>query len=67
LRWVLSWNSPEAARMFLADYARVVAGKWKNARITESAPVRLTGDGPRGGFLITVEGTAVCGVEGLKR
>jgi len=67
LRWTLVWDSPESARRFLSTYARVVTGKWKTAEVTKAGVARLEGSGPRGGFCISVDGSTVRGVEGMKR
>jgi hypothetical protein len=65
LTFVVDWDSPEAARTFLAMYRQVLKGKWKRLEASAPSPAELDGTGDSGKFQVRVIGNAVQSIEGL--
>ena len=69
LTYISEWDSPEAAREFFTLYQRVMKGRWKKMEVDPSAdaePSKLSGKGDTGRFELSVSGTTVQSIEGLR-
>ncbi len=70
LAFASQWETPESARRFFELYQRVMKGKWKHMdreKLTHAgAKAILTGAGDSGEFRLTLSGTQVESVEGLR-
>jgi hypothetical protein len=66
LLYASQWADAASARRMFDAYRRVMKGKWKNMRVTTDAENRIEGEGDDGLFRLTLDGTRVTSVEGLK-
>jgi hypothetical protein len=66
LTYASTWDSPESAAKFLAQYNRVLRGKWKQLEITTETASELSGRGDSGYFRTWISGATVNHVEGLQ-
>lgn len=70
LTYISEWDSPEAARDFFRLYQRVMKGRWKTMSVgstthTDSG-AKVSGKGDTGKFELSVSGSTVRSVEGLR-
>jgi hypothetical protein len=65
LTFVLDWDSPEAARTFVAMYRQVLKGKWKKLDVSAQSATGLSGTGDSGKFQVRAMGNSVQSLEGL--
>jgi hypothetical protein len=68
LTYISEWDSPESAREFFHLYQRVMKGRWKKMEVdpAEADAAKVTGTGDTGKFQLSVSGTTVQSVEGLR-
>jgi hypothetical protein len=68
LVYISEWDSPEAAHKVFELYQKVMQGKWKQTTLilTSANPNLAEGTGDSGRFRLTVEGTKVQSIEGLR-
>lgn len=66
LLYASEWDSPESARQMFDAYRAVLKGKWKAMRVATDTASCLTGTGDDGEFEVTLSGTRVSAVEGLR-
>jgi len=67
LSFVSEWDSPEAAQKFFELYQRVMKGKWKLFLPTPGeSPGVFSGTGDPGAFKLSLSGSKVESVEGLR-
>ncbi len=68
LTYISEWDSPESAREFFHLYQRVMKGRWKKMELdpAEADAEKVTGTGDTGKFQLSVSGTTVRSVEGLR-
>lgn len=66
LRWTTTWASERAAVSFLENYRRVLAAKAPESEFTRTSALVVEGENGRGRFRLTLSGTRVQGIEGLK-
>lgn len=65
LEYVSEWDSEEHAASFLAEYAKILAGKWRHCDVTLSREGLLAGTGDSGYFVTRRVENRVWSVEGL--
>jgi hypothetical protein len=65
LSYASEWDSAEAAAQFFAVYKDAVRKKSKHVTTAEDSSAKLTGENDFGRFTLTLDGTKVCGIEGL--
>jgi len=66
LAYASEWDTPEAARLFLARYRRVLAGKWKRLEVSSETAESVAGRGDSGYFRIACRGTLFTSLEGAE-
>lgn len=68
LSFVSEWDSPAAAQKFAQLYFRVMKGKWKHFEPSSPAWLNgaLTGSGDSGNFRLSISGTKVESIEGVR-
>ncbi len=64
LVYASNWDSEEGARKFLADYHKVLEGKWKTAAIETASDTQIEGHGDAGYFRVWIDGATVNHIEG---
>lgn len=65
LAYASVWDSPSKAGEFFQQYEKILKGKWKQMKVNERTPQRLTGEGDDGRFILTLDGDRVTSCEGL--
>ena len=66
LRYASDWADEASARLMFDAYRKVLKGKWKNLRIDTDSTSAVSGTGDDGVFRLTVQGSRVVSVEGMK-
>jgi hypothetical protein len=66
LLYASEWEDPVSARRMFDAYERVLKGKWRNLEITNRTGGDISGRGDDGFFRVSLNGTRVSSVEGLK-
>jgi|SRR5579862_3998368 len=70
LIYISEWDSPEAARDFFRLYQRVMKGRWKKMEIESNSNTdtgaKVIGKGDTGRFELSLSGSTVRSVEGLR-
>lgn len=66
LFYASEWKDAESARRMFDAYRRVLNGKWKTMSVTRDLENVLEGTGDDGLFRVTLDGTRVTSVEGMK-
>jgi hypothetical protein len=61
-----TWDSPETAGMYFAEYRKVMQGKWKKLEMAKETPEIVEGQGDSGYFRVWINGTTVNQIEGWK-
>lgn len=66
LSYVSDWDSPAIAHQYFVLYRQVLERKWKKFDILEDTQTRIAGSGDSGKFVLTLDGTRVSSIEGLR-
>ena len=66
LRYASEWADEASARKMFESYRAVLRGKWKLLQIDTETKDAVSGTGDDGAFRVSVQGTRVVSVEGMK-
>ena len=66
LCYSVEWDSPETARDYFKDYAKIMEGKWERMHVSSRTDTELKGNGDDGFFELRLTGAVVTSVEGME-